>query len=82
MIVALKDTGKVSDLLTYEYYLSSLEYEEGVIYHRECRFNHDPENIPILVGDVINIRSETDYIFKWPRRKNTCFISFDIFMRA
>ena len=61
-IVALKDMGEVSNILAYECYLPSLKYEVGVICHRECRFNPDPENIPISVGDVINIRSETNYM--------------------
>ena len=60
-IIAIRDTGEISNLLTYECFFSdrSLIGDDG--YHKKCDFDRDPENISISEGDVINIRTEKDY---------------------
>ena len=57
-IIAIRDMGEVSNLLTYE---CTSTHIGGNSYTTKCRFDHDPENIPILEVDVINIRTETLY---------------------
>ena len=58
-IVAIKDTGEVSNLLTYEYTLGQNDPHDP-IYIKRCSFDRDPKNIPFSEGDVINIRTEKD----------------------
>ena len=56
-IIAIKDPGEVSNLLTFE--CLGLNEANDFEYIKRCGFNHDPENIPI--SEVINIRTEKDY---------------------
>ena len=53
-IIAIRDTGEVSNLLTYECFFRD-------DYDKKCGFDRDLENIPISEGDVLNIRTEKDY---------------------
>ena len=48
-IFTTRDTGEVSNLLTYEFFFFRDDYG------KKCGFDRDPENIPILEGDVLNI---------------------------
>ena len=61
--IAIKDTGEVSNLLTYECFYNDFADDNYNLDLRRCGFDRDPENIPILEGDVIDIRTERTHIF-------------------
>ena len=65
--MAIKDTGEVSNLLTYEcFFIDNTPIGERYIF-KECGFDRDPENIPISDCDVKNIRTEkkfNEHIFR------------------
>ena len=60
-IIAIRDTGEVSNLLTYECYIIGGDPTTTHYVRRNYRFDRNPENIPISEGDVINIGTEKDY---------------------
>ena len=60
-IITIRDTGEVSNLLTYECFLTDPTLSGDVDYDKKCGFDRDPENISISEGDAINIRTEKDY---------------------
>ena len=65
-IIVIKDTREVSNLLSYDCIYRDHSLIEDSI-NVKCGFDHDPENIVISEGDVINIRTEkvnefSDYI--------------------
>ena len=66
-IIAIRNTGEVSNLLTYEYTSRLVNFEDpsslyNNLYTTKYRLDRNPENIPISEDDVINIRTEIDYI--------------------
>ena len=65
-IIAIKDTGEVSNLLTYECLIRDYRPIADDSIFRKCGFDRDPENIAISEGDVINIRTE--------KADNKCFL--------
>ena len=66
-IISIKDTGEVSNLLSYEcFFIDNTPIGECYIF-KECGFDRDMENIPTSEGDVINIRTEkyfNEHIFR------------------
>ena len=57
-IIAIKDTGEVSNLLTYECFLRDYRPIGDDSYFKKCVFDRDPENIAISEGDVTNLGTE------------------------
>ena len=76
-IMAIKSTGKVSNLLTYECPEGPKDPNNpGANY--AIKYQFDRENIPISEGDINNIRTEKDYKFDW-RVDGEPLLSFYIF---
>ena len=61
MIIAIRDTGEVSNLLTHECFFRDRSLSGGDGHDKKCGFDRDPENTPIWESDVINIRTEKDF---------------------
>ena len=61
-IIVNKPTEKVSSLVTYECYVIGGDPNTPHNVREKCRFDRNPENIPIWEGDVINKRTDKDYI--------------------
>ena len=43
-------------------FFNGYKFDGSDEHYEKCGFDHDPKNIPISEGDVINIRTEKDYI--------------------